>query len=57
MFGCPVECSEKLLVRFLISIRLSLFNSKTVKMPDFLGDEMRKVKKDDKEEEKEIKCK
>jgi hypothetical protein len=27
------------------------------KMPDFLGDEMRKVKKDDKEEEKEIKCK
>lgn len=27
------------------------------KMPDFLGDEMRKVKKDDKEEEKEIKGK
>lgn len=26
-------------------------------MPDFLGDEMRKVKKDDKEEEKEIKGK
>jgi len=26
-------------------------------MPDFLGDEMRKVKKDDKEEKKEIKCK
>ena len=27
------------------------------KMPDFLGDEMRKVKKDEKEEEKEIKGK
>jgi len=26
-------------------------------MPDFLGEEMRKVKKDDKEEEKEIKGK
>lgn len=25
-------------------------------MPDFLGDDMRKVKKEEKEEEKEIKC-
>jgi uncharacterized protein YydD (DUF2326 family) len=36
---------------------ISFFNCIVSKMPDFLGDEMRKVKKDDKEEEKEIKGK